>query len=321
MNYYEILGVSRQSSRTEIAEAFRALAKKFHPDINKSQDAKTKFIAIYEAYSILKDEKKRSIYDKITFNEKEEKINNTTYSSWQKTAKEEGKYYANNKYDVFKKNVIDAIKDIARATGTKIAHRIIIGFIALILLSIYHTFRNREFDKRYAEVLRIRTEQNTEMQEILSTINDYVEIFPEKEIAFNLKDEKIIILEDGKLSDLVFELPEQFRAKNKNEINYIIQLFRKDIVVGKYYKMLKDSKKYIKLNGNFNLPSKLVYQIVYTYKIVDYREKATVFSEEVMGSEPPKEISESHNGYGISPIRWIYQEKILNWLINGAFQK
>jgi hypothetical protein len=130
MNYYEILGVSRQSSNTEIAKAFRQLAKEYHPDINKSPDAKTKFIAIYEAYSILKDDQKRSLYDRITF-EKEETINtaNTAnYSNWQKTAKEEGKYYSETKYNDFYEKVLKNIKVVAKTT------KVVLGFFAAMIL-------------------------------------------------------------------------------------------------------------------------------------------------------------------------------------------
>jgi molecular chaperone DnaJ len=61
MNYYEILGLSQKATNKEIAISFRKLAKKYHPDLNKSTGAKEKFVLIYEAYSILKDSQKRSV--------------------------------------------------------------------------------------------------------------------------------------------------------------------------------------------------------------------------------------------------------------------
>jgi hypothetical protein len=127
MNYYEILGVTQKSSATEIAKAFRVLAKENHPDINKNPDAKTKFIAIYEAYSILKDEKKRIIYDKIIFENNEIK-NNTTYSGWQETAKKEGKYYSETKYNDFYEKVMKNIKVVAKTT------KVILSFFAAMIL-------------------------------------------------------------------------------------------------------------------------------------------------------------------------------------------
>ncbi len=62
-DYYEILGVDRNSTRDQIKEAFRKLALKYHPDRNKSPDAEEKFKEISEAYAVLSDDEKRSQYD------------------------------------------------------------------------------------------------------------------------------------------------------------------------------------------------------------------------------------------------------------------
>jgi molecular chaperone DnaJ len=62
-DYYEILGVSRSASSEELKSAFRTLARKFHPDINKEPDAEEKFKEINEAYAVLTDADKRRAYD------------------------------------------------------------------------------------------------------------------------------------------------------------------------------------------------------------------------------------------------------------------
>ena len=64
-DYYEILGVSKGASQDEVKKSYRRLAMKYHPDRNKSDaSAETKFKEAKEAYEILKDEEKRSAYDR-----------------------------------------------------------------------------------------------------------------------------------------------------------------------------------------------------------------------------------------------------------------
>ncbi len=62
-NYYDILGVSKNASADEIKSAYRGLAKKYHPDINKEPGAAEKFKEINEAYEVLSDPTKKSNYD------------------------------------------------------------------------------------------------------------------------------------------------------------------------------------------------------------------------------------------------------------------
>lgn len=62
-DYYDILGVSKDASKEEIKKSYRKLARKYHPDVNKDQNAPEKFKEAKEAYEVLSDEQKRSQYD------------------------------------------------------------------------------------------------------------------------------------------------------------------------------------------------------------------------------------------------------------------
>ncbi|XP_074642866.1 dnaJ homolog subfamily B member 4-like [Tubulanus polymorphus] len=62
-DYYKILGVDKNASEDELKKAYRKMALKYHPDKNKSPGAEEKFKEIAEAYEVLTDKNKRTIYD------------------------------------------------------------------------------------------------------------------------------------------------------------------------------------------------------------------------------------------------------------------
>jgi len=62
-DYYEVLGVKRGAPDADIKRAYRKLARKYHPDVNKSPGATEKFKEATEAYEVLSDQKKRDMYD------------------------------------------------------------------------------------------------------------------------------------------------------------------------------------------------------------------------------------------------------------------
>lgn len=62
-DYYAVLGVEPGSGENEIKQAFRRLARKYHPDVSKEKGAEDRFKAINEAYEVLRDKEKRAQYD------------------------------------------------------------------------------------------------------------------------------------------------------------------------------------------------------------------------------------------------------------------
>lgn len=63
-DYYTTLGIERDATQDEVKRAYRKLARKFHPDINKEADAENRFKEVGEAYEVLQDTEKRAAYDK-----------------------------------------------------------------------------------------------------------------------------------------------------------------------------------------------------------------------------------------------------------------
>ena len=66
-DYYEVLELSKGASDEDIKKAYRKLAKKYHPDLNKAPDAAEKFKEVQEAYEVLSDPQKKAAYDAYGF--------------------------------------------------------------------------------------------------------------------------------------------------------------------------------------------------------------------------------------------------------------
>lgn len=63
-DYYEVLGVSQNANQDELKQAFRRLARQYHPDVNKEADSEERFKEINEAYAVLSDGDRRAAYDR-----------------------------------------------------------------------------------------------------------------------------------------------------------------------------------------------------------------------------------------------------------------
>jgi curved DNA-binding protein len=64
-DYYAIMGVPREATAEQIKQAYRKLARKYHPDVSKEADAEQRFKEVGEAYEVLRDPQKRAAYDQL----------------------------------------------------------------------------------------------------------------------------------------------------------------------------------------------------------------------------------------------------------------
>ncbi|MBP7496345.1 MAG: DnaJ domain-containing protein [Bacteroidales bacterium] len=112
LNYYEILNINQNAGLDEIKRAYRLLAKKIHPDLNKSTDAKLAFQILNEAYHTLIDLHKRNEYDLYlkndlflyrkygkSYKDRQAKQSNTDYSYY--------KYYTSGSNTIKKSNIFN----------------------------------------------------------------------------------------------------------------------------------------------------------------------------------------------------------------------
>ena len=155
-DYYKTLEIDSKSSKEQIIGAFRSLAKKWHPDMNKQQQAAQVFREIYEAYEILKDDQKRTAYDSLIEVERTkqrqaqqqwappQQPNSTqarpsySYQAWEQEARSKADYYAKNDFKILFQQVLKKTANIASAVGSGILAGV--GYIILYIISVIASF-------------------------------------------------------------------------------------------------------------------------------------------------------------------------------------
>lgn len=132
-NYYELLGVKKDASNEEIKNAYKTLMKKWHPDLNKDENAASMSAKINEAKEVLLDEEKRKDYDEYLNNKVE--MNYNRYTQAKKQEQE------NNQYEQYENNNVTKwqyLKDWLKY-GNASTVRKIIGTIFVMLESLLCT--------------------------------------------------------------------------------------------------------------------------------------------------------------------------------------
>jgi curved DNA-binding protein CbpA len=124
-NHYQILGVSAQATAKEIKDAYRTLARQYHPDLNpQNSDSVDKFRKINEAYRVLADTEQRSHYDYMNFepNNTKSKSKSTDTTSSNGANQNADVYYSQGLKKAQIRNYIEAIKDYSRAIAINQYH-------------------------------------------------------------------------------------------------------------------------------------------------------------------------------------------------------
>ena len=100
-DYYKILGIEHDATPDEIKRAYRAMAKIYHPDINKSPDAHDRFVEITEAYEILMNRDLHAYYVH-RYRRDDKEFMRAQYERAREAAQEAARRYARMKFEKFK---------------------------------------------------------------------------------------------------------------------------------------------------------------------------------------------------------------------------
>lgn len=329
--YYEILGIPETATQEEIVSAFRALAKKYHPDLNHSADAKELFETAYEAYDILKDSTKRALYDERlkasrsysnkqaydnassdktwqdNYNSSYSEAKNKQYYDYQAQAKSKAREYAQKDFKTFSEEIWGVVTKVAKGTASAtvaIAEGAAIGALQGCIIGLY---------KLVIGVILLLvlggipflimtcqfTVENNQREEMFADIYDtmatglYFREYPFSREDYSFSGKKILLVDvdDRDISNRFWFINESYQATTDDEIDYLIQIDTNNVVVGHY----SDGASALRND--------------YTLRIVDYRKKVTVTTITAQGDEPPMSKRGSGNAGGGNDL----YERLENW--------
>jgi curved DNA-binding protein len=101
-DYYQILGVDKKASAEDIKKAYKKLAKKHHPDVNKDKGSEAKFKDLSEAYEVLSDKDKRHKYDTLGANwDQYSNFGGANYNRYQDTGDINGNVFTGSDFSDF----------------------------------------------------------------------------------------------------------------------------------------------------------------------------------------------------------------------------
>jgi hypothetical protein len=138
MDFYRILGLTHSADANAIRDAYRSLAKQYHPDVSNLPDAHGRFIAITEAYEILSDPAARARYDRTRASPSPKQASPRSEARYaqatedrQQAARAKAESYSRMRYDQFDASAFDTV---AGYVAPKMLGCFVIGVIAIVIL-------------------------------------------------------------------------------------------------------------------------------------------------------------------------------------------
>lgn len=142
VDYYSILGINQSATPTEIKNAYRKLARKFHPDLNpKNADAKKNFQQINEANAVLSDPEKRKKYDQYGKDWQQAEAFEKQKQQQERTANAYSQHQTNDDFSSFFESMFGGASANNRASQTKYRGEDFNAELHLNLIDVYKTHK------------------------------------------------------------------------------------------------------------------------------------------------------------------------------------